>query len=106
MSAGEGALMDVPRTGAKPRTRRIVKLALALGALAGITLGIRWWTRRAPTVARTELWTAKVERSSLTFEARGVGTLIPTDFRWASAPVAARVDKVLVQPGAIVEPDT
>jgi HlyD family secretion protein len=106
MSEGEGALMDVPRSGAKPRTRRIVKLGLTVAALAAVTLGIRWWSTRSPHIARGELWTAKVERGALTFEARGVGTLIPTDFRWASAPVAARVDKVLVQPGAIVEPNT
>ncbi len=106
MSEGEGALMDVPRVGAKPRTRRIVKLALAIAALVAVTLGIKWWAGRAPHVARSDLWTSKVTRGALTLEARGAGTLIPTDFRWASAPVAARVEKVLVQPGAVVEPST
>jgi HlyD family secretion protein len=106
MSAGEGALMDVPRTGAKPRTRRIVKLALGVVALAAITVGIRWWANRAPMVARGELWTATVKRGALTLEVRGNGTLVPTDFRWASSPLAARVERVLVQPGAHVEPDT
>ena len=106
MSAGEGALMDVPRSGARPRTRRIVKLAAAIVALAGVTLGIRWFATRAPRISRSELWTATVKRGELTLEVRGTGTLVPTDFRWASSPIAARVDKVLVQPGAVVTADS
>jgi len=105
-AAGEGELMDVPRSGARPRMRRIVKIVLAVLALGAITLGIRWYTTRAPHVARAELWTAPVKRGALLLQVSGVGTLVPTDFRWASAPVAARVDKVLVQPGAVVEANT
>lgn len=101
----DGVLMDVPRSGAKPRTRRIVKLATLGVALVVATLGIRWWATRAPEIARSELWTATVKRGALTLEVRGTGTLVPTDFRWASAPIAARVDKVLVQPGAQVTPE-
>lgn len=101
----DGVLMDVPRSGAKPRTRRIVKLAALAVVLAAATLAIRWWSTRAPEIARGELWTATVKRGPLTLEVRGTGTLIPTDFRWASAPIAARVDKVLVQPGAQVTPE-
>lgn len=106
MSHGEGALMDVPRSNARPRTRRVVKLVAALAALAAITLAVRWWSGRAPSVSRGELWTAKVARGPLTLEIRGTGTLIPIAFRWASAPVAARIDRVLVQPGAEVTADT
>ncbi len=98
--------MDVPRTGAKPRTRRAVLFVIALTALAAITVGVRRFKHRVPTIARGELWIGQVERGPLTLEVRGQGTLIPTDFRWASAPVAARVDKVLVQAGAQVEPTT
>jgi RND family efflux transporter MFP subunit len=98
-------MMDVPRTGAKPRLRRAVIVAAGGLVLAAITLGIRWYTNRAPTVSRTELWVGIVERGPLTFDVRGQGTLVPTDFRWASSPIAARVDKVLVQPGAEVAAD-
>src|SRR4029079_630274 len=31
---------------------------------------------------------------------------VPTDIRWAPAPIAARVEKVVVQAGAVVQPDT
>jgi HlyD family secretion protein len=98
--------MDVPRSGARPRTRRVVVVAGAIVALAAITLGIRWYAGRAPAVARGELWITTVKRGPLALEVRGQGTLVPIDFRWASSPIAARVDRVLVQPGAQAEADT
>lgn len=98
--------MDVPRTGAKPRLRRAVLVAGGVLALAAVTVGIRWYANRAPSVSRAELWVGAVRRGPLTLEVRGQGTLVPTDFRWASAPIAARVDTVLVQPGAEVTADT
>jgi multidrug resistance efflux pump len=85
--------------------RRAVIVAGAVLVLAAITFGIRWYTNRAPTVSRSELWIGTVKRGPLTFDIRGQGTLIPTDFRWASSPIAARVEKVLVQPGAEVTAD-
>jgi RND family efflux transporter MFP subunit len=103
---GEGALMDVPRARAKPRTRRVVIVIAAIAAAALVTLAIRYYANRAPTVERSELWIGTVQRGTLTLEVRGTGTLVPTDFRWASAPVAARVEKVLVQAGAQVKEDT
>jgi HlyD family secretion protein len=99
-------MMDVPRTGARPRTRRVVLLVGAVLTLAAITLGVRALKNRVPSVPRSQLWIGTVQRGPLTLEVRGQGTLVPTDFRWASAPVPARVDKVLVQAGAQVEADT
>lgn len=98
--------MDVPRTGARPRVRRAVLAAGAAVAIAAITLGIRWLEGRPPVVSRSELWIAMVERGPLTLSVRGQGTLVPTQFRWASAPAAARIDRVLVQPGVAVEAST
>lgn len=103
---GEGAQMDVPRARAKPRTRRIVIVVGAIIVALLVTLAVRYLANRAPTVSRSELWIGTVQRGPLTLEVRGTGTLVPTDFRWASAPVAARVEKVLVQAGAQVREDT
>jgi HlyD family secretion protein len=101
---GEG--QDIPRSGAKPRTRRAVLIVGTIVVAALVTGTIKFVAGRAPSVSRSELWIGTVQRGPLTLEVRGTGTLVPTDFRWASAPVAARVDKVLVQPGAQVTPDT
>jgi multidrug resistance efflux pump len=86
--------------------RRVVMVVGSILVLAAVTLGVRWFANRAPSVARNELWVATVQRGPLNLEVQGSGTLVPIDFRWASAPVAARVDKVLVQPGAQVTADT
>jgi len=101
-----GEAMDVPRARARPRTRRVVLIGAAIVAAAVVTLGLRWFAHRAPAVARHELWIGKVERGPLALGIQGQGTLVPIDFRWASAPTAARVDKVLVLAGAKVEADT
>ena len=98
------AAMDVPRPRRRPR--RLAVAAAAGLVVAGATLGVRWLARRPPAIARGELWIGTVERGPLTLSVRGQGTLVPTEFRWASAPVAARIDRVLVQPGATVAPDT
>src|SRR5262249_51623426 len=91
---------------ARPRLRRIVVFGAAVVMLVAVTLAIKWWRDRAPAVSRNELWIATVQRGPLTLEARGQGTLVPIELRWASSPVPARVDKVLVLQGAQVEPDT
>jgi RND family efflux transporter MFP subunit len=99
-------LMDLPRAGIRPRSRRTAIAAAVAVVLAAITLGARWVGHRAPIAARDQLWIAAVQRGPLTLSVRGQGTLVPTEFRWASAPVAARVDRVLVQPGVSVAADT
>jgi len=37
---------------------------------------------------------------------RGLGTLVPEDIHWIPAQTAARVDKIVIRPGHLVQPDT
>jgi HlyD family secretion protein len=37
---------------------------------------------------------------------RGLGTLVPEDTRWLSATTDGRVERILLRPGAVVNPDT
>jgi multidrug efflux pump subunit AcrA (membrane-fusion protein) len=97
---------DIPRRGMRARTRRVLIALAAAAALAMVTLTVRWLRHRAPVVARDQLWIAPVERGPLTLSVRGQGTLVPTEFRWASAPVAAKVERVRVLAGASVEADS
>ena len=39
-------------------------------------------------------------------QVRGPGTLVPREILWIAAQSAGRVERVLVRPGAVVEPDT
>ena len=98
--------MDVPRIRAKPRFRRAVLIGGGFLIALGVTFGLRWLGTRAPEVELASLWIGTVERGELTLEVRGQGTLVPVQIRWASSPLPARVDKVLVQPGAVVTADT
>lgn len=63
-------------------------------------------TRRAPAVDKDALWIGTVERGSLRLTVRGAGALVPEEVRWTAAPMAARVERVLVLAGAEVTPET
>lgn len=98
--------MDIHRPiKARPRMRRIVLIAAGLAAVAAVTLGLRWLSGRAPEIDEDALWLGTVKRGELRLEVRGSGRLVPEEVRWASAPMAARVERVLVQPGAEVVAD-
>lgn len=99
--------MDVPRRiTRRPRLRRVALVALAVVAVGGVTLGLRFLRGRAPAIDRDALWVGTVERGDLRLTVRGAGTLVPEEVRWAAAPMGARVERVLVQAGAEVTADT
>src|SRR6202011_3594451 len=39
-------------------------------------------------------------------EVRGPGTLLPEDIRWIPAQTDSRIDRILIHPGAIVQPSS
>ncbi len=74
--------------------------------LVGATLGLRRLRVAAPTVERASVWTDTVKRGPMVREVLGQGTLVPEEIRWIAAKAAARVERVLVKPGATVKADT
>ena len=60
----------------------------------------------APTVDKATVWTDEVKRGPMLREVRGLGTLVPEDIQWIPALTIARVNRIVVHPGAIVKPDT
>jgi HlyD family secretion protein len=100
--------MDIARPELKQRKRRrqwliggaISILVVAAGAgLAALGPAI-------PSVERSSVLVDTVKRGELLREVRGPGTLVPKEIRWIAAETSARVERVLVKPGAAVEPDT
>jgi RND family efflux transporter MFP subunit len=85
--------------------RRIVVVGAVVAVAIGATIALKMWRDRPPAVSAGGLWIGTVERGPLALEVRGQGRLVPEEVRWASAPMSARVDKVLVQPGAEVSAD-
>jgi HlyD family secretion protein len=96
--------MDVatPQVARKKRRRRVVVGILALGALAGVTLGVSRLKPAAPGVERGTLWIDTVKRGPMLRQVRGLGTLVPEDIRWIPATTTGRVERILLRPGTPV----
>lgn len=100
--------MDIARPELKQRKRRrqyaMSAAALALLVIAGI--GIAKLGPALPSVERSSVLVDTVKRGELVREVRGPGTLVPKEIRWIAAETPARVEHIVVKPGATVTPDT
>jgi HlyD family secretion protein len=101
-----GSGVDIPRTPPNRTKRYVVTGVVAVGALVGITLGLRQLRPAAPTVEKGTVWPDTVQRGPMLREVLGQGTLVPEEVRWIAAKASARVERVLVRPGAVVKADT
>ena len=100
--------MDIQRTDfATIKRRRQIGLGV-FGAVAVIALGgfVAQLDPAAPKVPRESLWLDTVKQGEMLREVRGPGTLVPKEIRWIAAETAARVDRIVVKPGASVDADT
>jgi HlyD family secretion protein len=100
--------MDVPRP-SRAREKRIQRLAIGGGALMAvllITLGLSRLRAAAPSVERGTLFIDTVRRGEMLRQVRGLGTLVPEEIRWIPAATEGRVERIVVQPGTTVTPDT
>jgi HlyD family secretion protein len=82
-------------------------MPIILGALviaAGI--GVSRLAPAAPSVEGSGLWIDVVRRGELVREVRGTGTLVPVDIAWIPATTDGQVQRVLLRPGAVVEPQS
>lgn len=106
-SAGTTA-MDVPRAGVakKKRQKRIITIAIVVVGLLAATFGLSRLKPAVPSVDRSTVWIDTVKRGPMVRQVRGLGTLVPEEIRWIAARTEARVDKIVIRPGAHVEPDT
>src|SRR5688500_7268303 len=100
--------MDKPRPdlSRKRRTRRIMLGGAGLAAVLLITLGLSRLAPAAPQVEKGSVWIDTVKRGPMLRQVRGLGTLVPEEIRWIPATTEGRVERIVVQPGAIVKPDT
>ena len=100
--------MDIPRS--RSRWRRRLRRGLAFGAIGLIlglmTLGIWRLTPADPTVERASVVIDRVKRGTLLRQVQGYGKLVPEEMYWIPARTQGRVERILVQPGAAVRPDT
>jgi HlyD family secretion protein len=100
--------MDVPRAGVakKKRQKRIMIGGAVVLALIAATFGLSQLKPAVPSIDRSTVWIDTVKRGPMIRQVRGLGLLVPEEIRWIAARTEARVDKIIVRPGARVEPDT
>src|SRR3984893_18656178 len=100
--------MDISRP-SNARPKRLPRAAygtLSVLLLGGTTFGLSRLRPAPPTVDRATIYTDAVERGEMIREVRGIGTLVPVDIRWIAAQSSARVDRIILQSGASVKPDS
>lgn len=98
--------MDIarPNVAKEKRRKRIIYGVIAVVILAGITFGLARLKPAAPTVEKNLVWMDQVKRGPMVRQVRGLGTLVPEEIRWIAARTSGRVDKIILRPGAAVEP--
>ncbi len=100
--------MDIPRP-SQARERRIRRIVYGTAALAGlvlVTLGLSRLKPAAPSVDRATVWIDTVRRGPMLRQVRGLGTLVPEEIRWIPASTEGRVERIIIQPGSEVTPQS
>ncbi len=100
--------MDVPRpdVARKKKKKRLIIGGASLLALILVTVAISRLKPAAVSVDRAAVWVDTVKRGPMLRQVRGLGTLVPEDIRWIATSKEGRVEKIVVRPGATVQPDT
>jgi HlyD family secretion protein len=98
--------MDIqrPSNAHAKKIRRIIYVAIAVVSLAGVTFGVSRLRPAAPAVDKATIWTDEVKRGPMVRDVRGIGTLVPENIQWIPAQTDSRVDRIVLHPGAIVQP--
>ena len=97
--------MDIQRQPIR-RSSRLVRGGIAAGGVLIAILALVSLKPAVPSVERTTLWVDSVRRGEMVREVKGPGTLVPEQVRFITALSAGRVDRVLAQPGQLVQPQT
>jgi HlyD family secretion protein len=98
--------MDIarPDLARKRRRQRILLVAVGLVALTAISFALARLEPAAPLVENP--WLDTVKRGQMLRQVRGNGTLVPEQVQFVQADTGGTVERIFIQPGAEVEPDT
>jgi HlyD family secretion protein len=94
--------MDVPRGKEVARQRlakRIVWIALTIGAVGGATAVLARMKPAAPSVDMSGQYPGSVKRGPMERQVRGMGRLTPKEIHWIAAAKDARVSQIVRRPG-------
>jgi len=98
--------VDIPRAPVNKKRRRTIYAIVGVVAVVLVTVALSRLSPAAPSVDRGTLVIDTVRRGPMVREVRGPGTLAPESPTFISAVTSGRVDRVILRPGARVEPGT
>lgn len=101
--------MDTPRDPAilkRKQRRRWLFGTVAGAAIVALSVAVSRLEPALPGVSESTLWIRAVQRGPMVREVRGTGTLVPEEIRWVTSTSSGRVDRIVLRPGAQVEPGT
>lgn len=101
--------MDIKRDPAILRRKKIrngIIAGLGVAAVVAISVAVSRMETAAPSVPMGTLWCDTVRQDNMVREVRGAGTLIPEEIRWIQVTATGRVERIVLRPGAKVEPGT
>ena len=91
------------------KAKRLRRIVYGTGTLVVLSV-FSWWVFQlepaAPRVERDTVYMDTVERGEMIRNVRGTGALVPEQIRWISAITSGTVERIVLQPGVSVEPDT
>ena len=100
--------MDIarPDIARKRKFRQSFYAVLAVVAVSLITVAVSRLQPAAPRVDRDAIYLDTVGRGPMVRQVRGVGTLVPERIRWIPATTDGNVERIVIQPGAVITPET
>lgn len=100
---------DIARDPAFLKRRRLLRIGAGVVAVILViaaSIALARMEPAPPTVPADTLLRDTVKRGAIVRQVRGPGTLVPEDTRWIPAATDARVERIVLQPGAIVLADS
>ncbi|MDQ3068629.1 MAG: HlyD family efflux transporter periplasmic adaptor subunit [Acidobacteriota bacterium] len=102
-------MVDIKRDPAilkKKRMRQSAFAVVGVIAIIMVTVAVSKLKPAAPEVERSTVWIDIVRQGQFTRQVRGAGRLVPEDIRWITATTSGRVERIVLRPGAQVQPGT
>jgi HlyD family secretion protein len=90
----------------RKKIRRGIFLGVATIGIIAISVAVSRLEPAAPSIPRATIWPDTVKRGPMVREVRGAGLLVPEEIRWIPAMASGRVERIVLRPGARVEPGT
>ena len=100
--------MDIarPDIARKKRLRRGLYSVTATVVVVLVTIGVSRLEPAAPSVDRDTVFLDTVERGDFVRNVRGTGELVPEEIRWIPATTVGNIERIVLDPGAVVTPDS